>query len=85
MTPENKIAGAVLITGAIVAGAVLIAGAAIVGTILYTTPKNEKVLHLREAYMKTDALLNTSLQVLHHERLHHFGVYSEDVIPEMEK
>ena len=54
------------IIGAILAGTVLIAG-----SILYTGPKNEEILSLREEVLKLELMLDSALQTLHHERIHH--------------
>lgn len=62
------------IIGAILAGTVLIAG-----SILYTGPKNEEILSLREEVVKLEVLLDSTLQILQHERLVHFGMVSDDM------
>ena len=62
------------IIGAILAGTVLIAG-----SILYTGPKSEEILSLREEVVKLEVLLDSTLQILQHERLVHFGMVSDDM------
>lgn len=62
------------ITTAILAAAVLIAGA-----ILWTGVRGEEMRYLRGELLKTEALLDSTLKTLHHERMFHFGeVVSED-------
>lgn len=59
---------------AILAAAVLIAGA-----ILWTGVRGEEMRYLRGEMLKTEALLDSALKTLHHERIFHFGeVVSED-------
>ena len=59
---------------AILAAAVLIAGA-----VLWTGVRGEEMRYLRGELIKTEALLDSALKTLHHERMFHFGeVVSED-------
>lgn len=59
---------------AILATAVLIAGA-----VLWTGVRGEEMRYLRGELLKTEALLDSALKTLHHERMFHFReVVSED-------
>ncbi len=58
----------------LLAGCILIAG-----SILYTGPKNDEILSLREEVVKLEVMLDSTLQTLHRERLMHFGTTSADM------
>jgi hypothetical protein len=61
-----------------IACAIIAAGLIVAGAIVWTSPRKEEVLYLRGEVVKLEALLETALKTMHHERLLHFG---EEVAP----
>lgn len=54
-----------------IAISIIFAGLLVSGAILYTAPRKDEASYLRAELIKTEALMETALKTLHHERLYH--------------
>lgn len=54
-----------------IALSIVVAGILVSGAILYTAPRKDEVAYLRGELIKSEALMETALKTLHHERLFH--------------
>ena len=54
-----------------IAISIIFAGLLVSGAILYTAPRKDEASYLRAELIKTEALMESALKTLHHERLFH--------------
>lgn len=54
-----------------IAFSILAVGLIIAGAILFTAPRKEEIVYLRGELIKSEALIESALKTLHHERLYH--------------